>query len=369
MGYVPAGSLIFVIIVAIWAAYLIQHWVRRQESSAGSRSVERFSRAMRVLERPPVDPDAVPAARAPSRVSSARVIRPVVEVKRATPAGDIRRSPLVARTSTETAPETPEVEPMPHSQTPHASAPPVSPVQRRLRAMLLILSVAWVPTSVVLVVLGRLLWVSIPLSVLTVLAVVVWLRTEAVADVARRSLRATRGRGRHAHVLSSDDTQVIRHEAVAQAAAAAEAAAAAAAEAAQVAAAHVAAQAVAHATEPASAHGVGRPGHRGGPLAAPAAGPATHAPAASAAEASPAAYEQVFDGEAMRSQPVPVQPPAEGTWQPVPVPRPTYAMKAKAQPRMTAGGVPADVFDTPEFAEEADELDERALFARRAVSE
>lgn len=369
MGYVPAGSLIFVIVVAIWAAYLIQHWVRRQESSAGSRSVERFSRAMRVLERPPADAESMPGAHAPSHVSSARVIRPVVEVKRATPAGDTRRSPLVARTSADPAPETPEVEPM-HSQTAHASAPRVSPVQRRLRAMLLVLSLAWVPTSVVLVVLGRLMWISIPLSVLTVLAVVVWLRTEAVADIARRSLRVTRGRGRQAqHVLSSDDTQVIRPEAVVQAAAAAEAAALSAAEAAQVAAAHVAAQAVAHATEHAAAHRAALPGHHAEPPAQPAGGPATHSPAAYAPEASPAAYEQVFDGEAMRSQPVPVQPPAEGTWQPVPVPRPTYAMKAKAEPRMTPGGVPADVFDTPEFAEEADELDERALFARRAVSE
>ncbi|HSU75099.1 MAG TPA: hypothetical protein VLI66_09155, partial [Terrabacter sp.] len=59
----------------------------------------------------------------------------------------------------------------------------------------------------------------------------------------------------------------------------------------------------------------------------------------------------------------------EGSWSPVPVPRPTYALKAKAEPRWTDSGIPADVFDTPEFAEEADELDDRALFARRAVSQ
>ena len=64
-----------------------------------------------------------------------------------------------------------------------------------------------------------------------------------------------------------------------------------------------------------------------------------------------------------------VEAAPEGSWSPVPVPKPTYALKAKAEPRWTDGGIPADVFDTPEFADEAEELDDRALFARRAVSQ
>jgi hypothetical protein len=48
---------------------------------------------------------------------------------------------------------------------------------------------------------------------------------------------------------------------------------------------------------------------------------------------------------------------------------PTYTPNAKAEPRYTDSGIPADVFDTPEFADEAEELDDRALFARRAVSQ
>jgi hypothetical protein len=343
---VPAGSLIFVIVVAIWAAYLLQHWVRRQENTAASRSVARFSRAMRVLDRPVVAED--DGATMHIHASGARVIRPVVDVKRATPAGDSRRSPLVAR-STATVMDPHEVDPMPQ---PHTTppAPRVSMAQRRLRAAVLLLALAWVPVSVVLVVLGRLLWVSIPFSLLTVLAVVVWLRTEVTADMARRSIRGAalgrHGRAPEPHVLSSDDTQVIRSEAVAQAAAA------------QTVGVPFAAAADEHVAQP--------PAHHSGQHSAQHS--AQHA-GAPVAEAGPAAYEQVFDGEAARSQPVPVQPPAEGTWAPVPVPRPTYAMKAKAEPRMTAGGVPADVFDTPEFAEEAEELDERARFARRAVSE
>lgn len=47
----PASSLVFVVIIAIWGAYLMSHWVRRREHLAMARSVDRYSRAMRVLER------------------------------------------------------------------------------------------------------------------------------------------------------------------------------------------------------------------------------------------------------------------------------------------------------------------------------
>lgn len=45
------SSLIFVVIVLIWAAYLLQHWIRRREALATARSVDRFSTAMRILDR------------------------------------------------------------------------------------------------------------------------------------------------------------------------------------------------------------------------------------------------------------------------------------------------------------------------------
>jgi hypothetical protein len=364
VGNVPAGSLIFVIIVAIWAAYLLQHWVRRQENSAAARSVDRFSKAMRVLERPPAVSEPEPTPSHSHIGSPVRVIRPAVDGQRAMPAGDSRRSPLVARPSTEAVLDSHEVEPMQHQTYPtdHRPAGRVPLRQRRLRAALLLAALLWVPTSVVLVVLDLLLWISIPFSLLTVIAVVVWLRTEANADRARRS-EGNHYRQAPQHVLSSDDTQVIRAEAVAQAAAAAAAVA-------QPHGTHVVAASMTSVTAmntmgtmntaavSRSPVGVGQSGGHHAEQAGP-----------SVAQAGQSAYEEVFDLEAVRSQPVPVAEPAEGTWAPVPVPRPTYAMKAKAEPRMTPSGVPADVFDTPEFAEEAEELDERALFARRAVSE
>ena len=59
---VDPSSLIFVVIIGIWAVYLVQHWVRRREQLATSRSVDRFSAAMRVLERRAPIPVALPVS-------------------------------------------------------------------------------------------------------------------------------------------------------------------------------------------------------------------------------------------------------------------------------------------------------------------
>ena len=90
------SSLIFLVLVAIWAAYLLQHWVRRREHLATARSVDRFSDAMRVLERrtrlPEVDLSA-PRPRSYA-VSPARPSRPEVVVKRAqSPRPDVPMEP------------------------------------------------------------------------------------------------------------------------------------------------------------------------------------------------------------------------------------------------------------------------------------
>ncbi|GAA5166592.1 hypothetical protein GCM10011366_02660 [Ornithinimicrobium tianjinense] len=79
--------MIFVVIVAVWAVYLVQHWVRRRDHLATARSVDRFSEAMRVLERRRALPSpdlSEPTPRSYS-VSPLRPARPQVVVKR--PAG------------------------------------------------------------------------------------------------------------------------------------------------------------------------------------------------------------------------------------------------------------------------------------------
>ena len=88
VGSVP-GSLIFVVIVAIWAAYLLQHWVRQREDAAATRSVHGFSEAMRVLEKRPPLPTADLREPRPHSyaVRPGRAARPTVDVERAVPAG------------------------------------------------------------------------------------------------------------------------------------------------------------------------------------------------------------------------------------------------------------------------------------------
>ena len=44
------SSLIFVLVVAIWAVYLLQYWIKRRDHLSTVRSVDRFSAAMRVLD-------------------------------------------------------------------------------------------------------------------------------------------------------------------------------------------------------------------------------------------------------------------------------------------------------------------------------
>lgn len=69
------SSLIFVVVIGLWALYLVPAWLRRRQQMAASRSVDRFSGAMRVLSRRP-DPagsahvPGVPYVLSPPRESS-----------------------------------------------------------------------------------------------------------------------------------------------------------------------------------------------------------------------------------------------------------------------------------------------------------
>jgi len=93
---VQPSSLIFLVLVAIWVAYLLQHWVRRREHLATARSVDRFSDAMRVLERRARLPELDLSAPRPRSyaVSPARPSRPEVVVKRAqSPRPDVPMEP------------------------------------------------------------------------------------------------------------------------------------------------------------------------------------------------------------------------------------------------------------------------------------
>ena len=82
-----SSSLIFVVVVAIWAAYLVQYWVRRRDHLATIRSVDRFSAAMRVLDSHRLSQTAEPARS--YAVSPTRAASPQVVVKRGVAAPEV----------------------------------------------------------------------------------------------------------------------------------------------------------------------------------------------------------------------------------------------------------------------------------------
>lgn len=83
---VQPSSVIFLVVIAIWAAYLVQHWVGRREHLATARTVDRFSESMRILDRSQGRTDV--AATEPASASSARVHRRGITVTRAGAEGD-----------------------------------------------------------------------------------------------------------------------------------------------------------------------------------------------------------------------------------------------------------------------------------------
>lgn len=197
MGVQPS-SLIFLVIIAIWAAYLFQHWVRRREHLATARSVDRFSDAMRVLERrAPVAevPERTPAPRSYA-VSPTRVVRTATTPAQATPVGS------EAAGATQPAPRVrPESALRPEPTVRSEGVRPASGRQvagvpaRRLRGLSFLGSLALLVATVPLAGFGVLGWWSSLVALGLLVADLAWLRRAAqVERAARRAAAAARHR-------------------------------------------------------------------------------------------------------------------------------------------------------------------------------
>ncbi|MFC6006531.1 hypothetical protein [Angustibacter luteus] len=248
------SSLIFVVIVAIWAAYLLGHWVRRRDHLATVRSVDRFSEAMRVLERRPAV-RAVPLSRpnprsyvvAPSSRSSARPPSDVV----------VKRAPAVGRPAP--SPASPVVAERPVRPARPAIASPRTPVRGLvLLGLLVVTPVVWL-----LVPFTALAWWLGALVTAALVAMVGWQR-----HTVRRARDQRRRQARQELRSASLARRQSRRDVVGQVVAA----------------------------------------NR------------DRAAAAGSAAAVDGASSEVESG------------PDDGSWQPVPVPPPTYTLKPKAPP-------------------------------------
>jgi len=188
--FVQPSGLIFLVIIAIWATYLLQHWVRRREHLATARSVDRFSEAMRVLERriplPGFDLSA-PQPRSYA-VSPARPSRPAVVAKRAQPpAPNVSAPPAAAARPT------------------RVFRAPASMSARRVRGLSLLVSLSLAVVVSPLAAFSVLPWWSVPVAVGVLMADFAWLRHAAVAERATRRVKESVRRAK-APVRRSDAT-------------------------------------------------------------------------------------------------------------------------------------------------------------------
>lgn len=311
----PPSSLIFAVIVAVWAAYVVQHWIHRREHVATARSVDRFSEAMRVLERRQRRPQVNLSEPTPRSyaVSVMRPAAPDVVVKRAQPS-----APTSPTMSAPPAPQRPAaVSRRPVADRPLAVAPGVNAT--RMRGIALLTAGAVFVVTFLGAATGVLSWWAVTLSVgLGVLALVMVRRSVGGASarptVSMGSMRARTvapvpaGRGSRRSMATAGGS-------------------AAAAFASNL-----------HGEQLTSATAVSN-------VQQPAADDVVASGASRSVVAGSSGSQGVYDIDAVEQlaaevpqsdvddAPKVVEPLEPGTWAPVPVPPPTYTLKAKARPR------------------------------------
>lgn len=319
------SSLIFVAIVVLWAGWLLQHQIRRRQLLLTARNVETFSDAMRILERrAPVtlsamDPSAV--SRRPSLRAGTMLFGEQNEQEdRPELTNRASRSFSDAFFDAPAADETSEAAMTGDSATPaktHEMAVRLRRVMRmrRTRGIALLIAVALFPLTVIGVIAGGLAAVTLLGSAVLIGAVVLWLRTETLAE-ARRSGRAAPARPQLRRTRPTPEAaplQAPAHDRGVDAVATR-----------TVAADTVAADTVAADIEPGRQLTFARSDV---PFDGDPAPVAPQAPATTSASSTAVASDTRAASTSTQTS------AADGTWSPVQVPKPTYTMKAKAPER------------------------------------
>lgn len=177
---VQPSSLIFVLVVAIWAVFLLQYWIKRRDHLSTVRSVDRFSAAMRVLDdhratRGTAEPTPRSYAVAPTRAA-----RPEVTVK--------------------------------HAEAPQFVSPQRVPgVPRRVRGLTLLAMVTILPVLALVAAFGPLPWWVATAWLVGTVGAFAWLRQAVMAE---RSLRARTEQRRAVRVRRSAAPRVSAPAAV-----------------------------------------------------------------------------------------------------------------------------------------------------------
>ena len=180
-------SLIFLVVLGVWALFFVQHWVRRRDHLATVRTVDQFSAAMRVLERR--DP-VMANLSAPSAGTAAAHTRPRPLVRRPAPSA-LRGDADAAAASSAQVP----VPAAPGHVDRSGRAPFVLRPSRRVRGLLLLAALAEFLVVAPMVAFGPLsAWVLAP-ACLAVLWAFAWLRSGVQAEIRARRARGGRRPG------------------------------------------------------------------------------------------------------------------------------------------------------------------------------
>ena len=332
---VQPSSLIFVAIIAIWAAFLVQHWVRRREALSTARSVDRFSEAIRLLDRTParVSAEPRPAPQVYAALASPLVAR---SVGRAVGSG---AGTAVGSTAADELASPRLAGPRPAGPRPTATGPSrrgsrLALWGRRVRGLSFLGLLALVPVTVVLSALSVLRWTSVLVAVLSLALGMVMLRYAAVHErtLAKvgRSMAASELSGQRAAAATGSAARPAsrRRSAAPVRRVVATPGGASRAVAPTASAADAPAQ---ETSESATAPAAQTPAAQTPAVQVPAA----QTPAAAAVTTEPA-------GERASRRAAYAQYSADGTWEPVAVPPPTYTLKARAaHPQPEPAEVPA----------------------------
>ncbi len=280
------NSLIFLVIIGIWAAYLGKYWLRRRDHLATARSMDRFSESIRILGQGRAAPS-TDVHRAPHRsyvLTPGGPMRPQVTVKRSVPVAD-----------------------------PQGSAPRARGrrVPRPVRGVLLLVALAGLVVSVPLALLWDRFPIWGPLVVLAnAVAAFLFLRASVQADLSTKRDRVP-ATGAASRPQTGSAVRPARRP-VAQAPVVEQPAADAAPE-----------------SEPV-------------PAGPPAAREELVFDDPTLAPATPAAARRTQPRRTATVDPVPVEADDDipATWDPRPVPTPTYAMKQRAQHPVAPAAIP-----------------------------
>ena len=336
----PPSSLIFLVVIAIWAAYFLQHWVRRREQLAIARSVDRFSESMRVLERRSAltAPDLSEPQPTSYAVSPARAARPQVLVKRA----DSSAAAGVTVSATDSTPGSSAGSAPAASAAPALRDPAPLATGRRARGLTFLGVVVALLATVVLAALGAVPVPAVAAPVVALGAVLVWMRRGAQAERAARREAGRRQRAQRAgaRVETVQTASVRSHGPVRRVAPTESSSPEDAVPSARAGHAEALVPETADSSDPgADAERVAR---REGLYDIQAVETAEAGQRAALAPASPTPAPVLPTGPLVDEDDIPL------TWDPVPVPRPTYTMKAMAQrhaPAPVEQGVPPELAD------------------------